>query len=82
MTNGSTAHGAGRQMPKTTAVDVEATIAILQAEVNAQRRMIEQTQERFGLWPKKLVADTAYGSASMLNIRRGISRIIPPRFVF
>ena len=47
-------------------VDVEATTAIRQAEVLAQRRMIERTQERFGLWPEKLVADTAYGSAPNL----------------
>ena len=37
-----------------------------QAEVTAQRRMIERTQERFGLWPEKLVADAAYGSAPNL----------------
>jgi hypothetical protein len=47
-------------------VDVEATTAILQAEVTAQRRMIERTQDRFGLWPERLVADTAYGSAPNL----------------
>ena len=28
--------------------------------------MIERTQERFGLWPERLVADTAYGSAPNL----------------
>jgi transposase len=47
-------------------VDVEATTSVRQAEVTAQRRMIERTQERFGLWPEKLVADTAYGSAPNL----------------
>ena len=47
-------------------VDVEATTSVRQAEVLAQRRMIERTQERFGLWPEKLVADTAYGSAPNL----------------
>ena len=47
-------------------VDVEATTLVRQAEVLAQRRMIERTQERFGLWPEKLVADTAYGSAPNL----------------
>lgn len=48
-------------------VDVEATTAIRQAEVLAQRRMIERTQERFGLWPEKLVADAAYGAAPNLG---------------
>lgn len=47
-------------------VDIEATTTIRQAEVHARRRMIERTQERFGLWPEKLVADTAYGSAPKL----------------
>ena len=61
-------------------VDVEATTAIRQAEVLAQRRMIERTQERFGLWPAKLVADTAYGSApnlAWLVEERGIEPHIP-----
>src|ERR1700731_4908732 len=44
-------------------VDVEATTAIRQAEVTAQQRMIDRTQERFGLWPERLAADAAYGSA-------------------
>lgn len=48
-------------------VDVEATTSIRQAEVMAQRRMIERTQERFGLWPERLVADAAYGSAPNLG---------------
>ena len=48
-------------------VDVEATTSVRQAEVTAQRRMIERTQERFGLWPQRLVADTAYGSAPNLG---------------
>jgi transposase len=47
-------------------VDVEATTSVRQAEVTAQRRMIERTQVRFGLWPERLVADTAYGSAPNL----------------
>ena len=61
-------------------VDVEATTAIRQAEVLAQRRMIERTQDRFGLWPEKLVADTAYGSApnlAWLVEERGIEPHIP-----
>jgi transposase len=48
-------------------VDVEATTSVRQAEVTAQRRMIERTQERFGIWPERLVADAAYGSAPNLG---------------
>lgn len=61
-------------------VDVEATTAIRQAEVLAQRRMIERAQDRFGLWPEKLVADTAYESApnlAWLIEDRGIEPHIP-----
>lgn len=47
-------------------VDVEATTSVRQAEVTAQRRMIERTGERFGLWPERLAADTAYGDAANL----------------
>jgi transposase len=47
-------------------VDVEATTAVRQAEVTAQRRMIERTQERFGLWPERLAADAGYGDAPNL----------------
>jgi transposase len=47
-------------------MDVEATTAVRQAEVTAAKRMIERTIERFGTWPEKLIADTAYGSAEML----------------
>lgn len=47
-------------------VDVEATRAIRQAEVGASRTMLERTEERFGLKPGYLVADTAYGSAKNL----------------
>src|SRR5437773_2285479 len=45
---------------------VEATTAVRQAEVTAQQRMIDRTQERFGLWPERLAADAAYGSAENL----------------
>jgi transposase len=61
-------------------VDVEATTAVRQAEVTAQQRMIDRTQERFGLWPERLAADTAYGSAenlAWLVHQRGIEPHIP-----
>ena len=47
-------------------VDVEATRAIRQAEVGASRTMVGRTEERFGLKPGYLVADSAYGSAENL----------------
>lgn len=48
-------------------VDVEASRAIRQAEVETSRRMIDRTQDRFGLKPEYLAADTAYGAAPNLN---------------
>ena len=48
-------------------VDVEASRAIRQAEVGAANTMIDRTEERFGLKPKRLAADSAYGSAPTLD---------------
>jgi transposase len=48
-------------------MDVEASRAIRQAEVGAAKTMIERTEERFDIKPKRLAADTAYGSGSNLN---------------
>jgi transposase len=39
-------------------VDVEASRAIRQAEVGAARTMIERAQDRFGLYPERLAADS------------------------
>jgi hypothetical protein len=47
-------------------LDVEASRAIRQAEVGASRTMLDRTAERFGLTPKRLIADSAYGSADNL----------------
>ena len=47
-------------------VDVEASRAIRQAEVGAAKTMIERIADRFDLKPKRLAADTAYGTASNL----------------
>jgi transposase len=58
-------------------VDVEATRAIRQAEVGAAKTMIERTQERFGLKPARLAADTAYGSAANLNWLVNEAQIAP-----
>ena len=61
-------------------MDVEATTAVRQAEVTAQRRMLDRTQERFGIWPERLAADTGYGDAANLAWlvhERGIEPHIP-----
>lgn len=61
-------------------VDVEASTAIRQAEVTASKTMIERAQQCFGLYPERLAADTAYGSAEMLSWlvhERGIEPHIP-----
>jgi transposase len=47
-------------------VDVEASTAVRQAEVTAAKRMIERAYDDLGLWPRKLIGDTGYGSAEML----------------
>jgi transposase len=47
-------------------VDVEATPARTYDEVAATRAMIERTRRRFALKPKRLAADTAYGTGSFL----------------
>jgi hypothetical protein len=48
-------------------VDVEATTAIRQAEVLAARRMLERTAKNLALQPRRLLGDSAYGSAEMLG---------------
>lgn len=48
-------------------VDVEATTAVRQAEVGAAQTMLTRAAERFGLWSERLIADTGYGSAAMLD---------------
>ena len=40
-------------------IDVEASRAIRRTEVGAERTMIDRTEERFGLKPERLAADTA-----------------------
>ena len=61
-------------------MDVEATRAIRQAEVGAAKTMLERTEERFGIKPERLAADTAYGSAATLDWivnAKGIAPHIP-----
>lgn len=48
-------------------VDVEATPANRTWEVESTKVMINRVEERFGLKPRRLVGDTAYGSGAMLS---------------
>lgn len=48
-------------------VDVEASPAHRTAEVNAMRTMLERTEACIGMKPERLIGDTAYGSATMLE---------------
>lgn len=48
-------------------LDAKASRAIRQAEVGASQTMLERTEQRFGLKPKWLAGDTAYGSGKNLN---------------
>ena len=61
-------------------VDVEPSTAVRQAEVTAAKTMIERAHDDLDLWPVRLIADTGYGSAEMLNWLvndRGIEPHIP-----
>ena len=60
-------------------VDVEATPARTYDEVAATKTMIKRTDERLGLKPERLSADTAYGTGRFLHwvIGTGITPHIP-----
>jgi len=60
-------------------VDVEATPARTYDEVAASKAMIKRTEDRLGLKPSRLAADTAYGTGKFLNwlIGAGIAPHIP-----
>ncbi|MET0545229.1 MAG: IS1182 family transposase [Caulobacterales bacterium] len=47
-------------------MDVAATPALRTAEVSATKAMIDRVEHRFGIKPKRLIGDTAYGTAEML----------------
>lgn len=40
-------------------MDLEASTVVRQAEVTTCKRMIARMQDRFRVWPERLVADTA-----------------------
>lgn len=48
-------------------VDVEATRANLKDEVASAKVMVERVEARFEMKPKRLIGDTAYGSAEILG---------------
>ena len=48
-------------------VDVEATRANLKDEVASTKVMVERVEARFEMKPKRLIGDTAYGSAEILG---------------
>jgi transposase len=60
-------------------VDVEATPARTYDEVAAARTMIERTEQRMGIKPQRLAADTAYGTGKFLGwlVGAGIAPQIP-----
>ena len=60
-------------------VDVDATPARTYDEVAATKMMIKRTNERLGLKPSRLAADTAYGTGKFLSwlIGTGITPHIP-----
>ena len=47
-------------------MDVAATPAVRSAEVDSTKVMIDRVEERFGVKPRRLIGDTAYGTAEML----------------
>lgn len=58
-------------------MDVAATPALRTAEVNAAKAMIDRVEHRFGVKPKRLIGDTAYGTAEMLAWMVGEKQIEP-----
>ena len=61
-------------------VDVEASTAVRQAEVNSSQDHDQPLREHFGLYPERLAGDSAYGSAEMLQWlvhERGIEPHVP-----
>ena len=58
-------------------VDVEATPAPRTPEVWSTRTMIERVQDRFGIEVKKLIGDTAYGTAEFLGCMVNEANIEP-----
>ena len=58
-------------------MDVAATPAIRDAEVDSTKIMIDRVEDRFGITPKRLIGDTAYGTAEMLAWMVDVKAIEP-----
>jgi transposase len=58
-------------------VDVEATPALRTPEIWSTKTMVERVKDRFGLETKKLIGDTAYGTAEFLNWMVNEAKIEP-----
>lgn len=58
-------------------VDVEATPARTYDEVAVTKTMLDRTEQRFDLKPKRLAADTAYGTGNFLGWLVKEKKIIP-----
>jgi transposase len=61
-------------------MDVAATPAHRTAETEATQKMIDRVEERLGVKPKRLIGDTAYGTAEMLAWmvdKKGIAPHVP-----
>jgi hypothetical protein len=61
-------------------VDVAATPAHRTAETEATQKMIDRVEDRLGVRPKRLIGDTAYGTAQMLAWmveKKGIEPHVP-----
>ena len=58
-------------------VDVEATPARTYDEVAATQTMLDRAEERFDLKPRRLAADTAYGTGKFLGWLVKTKKVIP-----
>jgi transposase len=58
-------------------MDVAATPAIRDAEVYSTKVMMDRVEARFGIRPKRLIGDTAYGTAEMLAWMVDVKAIEP-----
>jgi transposase len=58
-------------------MDVEPSTANRSQEAETTKTMIDRVEDRFGIKPQRLIGDTAYGTAAMLNWIVDIKQIEP-----
>lgn len=58
-------------------MDVETTAANRRDEVASTRTMVDRVEQRFGVTPRRLIGDTAYGTAPLLHWIVDIKQIEP-----